>query len=54
MEKLAQKIERLIFKTEDRTQEEENSFLRNFDFLTQSQFDKFISLVWSTYEKAEI
>lgn len=56
MEKLACKVERLIFKTEDASQNdaEENSFLRNFDFLTQSQFDKFMSLVWSRYEKAKI
>lgn len=53
MDKLAQKIERLFFKgAED--DDIGNGFLRNFDFLTRNQFDKFFSLVWQTYEKAMI
>ena len=52
MDKLAKKVERLIFKVEGDFGEE--SFLRNFDFLTKNQLDKFIELVWKTYEKAMI
>ena len=50
LDKLSAKIERLLFKTGDN----DDGFLRNFDFLTRTQFDKFIALVWKTYEKALI
>ena len=50
LDKLASRIERILFKSDDI----EVSFFRNFEFLTQTQFDKFISLVWKTYEKAMI
>jgi hypothetical protein len=49
---LASKIERILFKTEDISSGD--SFFRNFDFLTRTQFEKFINLVWKTYEKAMI
>ncbi len=57
---LAKKIERLLFNKDSDLDENMSclktgsSFLRNFDYLTKSQFDKFIDLVWRTYEKALI
>ena len=55
METLASKVARLVFtKSEAADMVGEESFLRNFDFLTRNQFNKFIDLVWKTYEKAMI
>ena len=55
METLASKVARLVFtKSEAADMVAEESFLRNFDFLTRNQFNKFIDLVWKTYEKAMI
>ena len=55
METLASKVARLVFtKSEAADMLAEESFLRNFDFLTRNQFNKFIDLVWKTYEKAMI
>ena len=55
METLACKVARLVFtKSEAADMLAEESFLRNFDFLTRNQFNKFIDLVWKTYEKAMI
>ena len=55
MDQLASKIERVLFKSDDGDADlPEDSFLRNFDFLTRHQFDEFIALVWKTYEKAMI
>ena len=52
MDNMASKVERLMFtKVTDLV---DDSFLRNFDFLTRTQFKKFIELVWKTYERALI
>ena len=55
METIASKVGRLVFtKGEAADMLADESFLRNFDFLTRNQFNKFIDLVWKTYEKAMI
>ena len=55
METIASKVGRLVFtKSEATDMLADESFLRNFDFLTRNQFNKFIDLVWKTYEKAMI
>ena len=56
LEGIAAKIDRLIFRVNDiqTTDIERRNFLLNFDYLTRFQFDKFIDLVWCTYEKALI
>ena len=55
MEKLACKVERLIFGdgTSDDLDVHDN-FIRNFDYITKGQLDKFMELVWKSYEKALI
>ena len=48
---IASQIDKLLFNVaEDSTR----SFLQNFDYLTRNQFDKFVELVWMTYDRAEI
>lgn len=58
LETIAAKVEKLIFRLDDGgdldNSGERSMFLHNFDFLTRAQFDKFIDLVWRTYEKALI
>ena len=52
MDNLATKVEKLMFTRAEISAEE--SFLRNFDYLTKNQHKKFMELVWRTYEKALI
>lgn len=58
LEDIAKKVDNLIFRLDDGNDLTDDGdrgrFLHNFDFLTRAQFDKFISLVWRTYEKAMI
>ena len=51
MNSLASKIERLFFKTSfeddmDAEEDMDESFMRNFEYLTRNQFNKFFDLVW--------
>ena len=58
LEGIAKKVENLIFRLDEgddlENSDDKNRFLHNFDFLTRSQFDKFINLVWRQYERALI
>ena len=56
MDKLACKVEKLLFGNRGESSNVDlfDNFIRNFEYITKGQFEKFMDLVWKTYEKALI